>query len=308
MTLGAAVGAAALALSFTPLPSGPWLWVGAVGLGALSGVAAVAWPRRPSWEERVRAGRRRRAGPGGAPPSGQSKFARLGALGPDRALARLGEEIQRAGWATDPDELLGRLVASEGLLVVALAAAVDLGWLPPAPALALGLVPPAMSAAWLMRASARHRSLVMGEMPMLVDLMALEQSGGGVGARRAMELVVARTQGAATGILRDCLSRSASPGSPQLDRELERVAALLRLPVLAALAAVVRIQRQEGIAAGSPMGNLARGLRDRQRDQLTARGRRAMVSMLLPVAVCILLPFILIVLYPALARIAQVFS
>jgi Flp pilus assembly protein TadB len=142
----------------------------------------------------------------------------------------------------------------------------------------------------------------------LVDLMALEQRGGGVGARAAIELVVNRLNGEAALLLRGCLTLSAMAGTPQLDRQLEGAADQLGIPALSALAAVVRVQREEGVAASSPLGQLASGLRDRQKDEMLTRGRRALVTMLLPVAFCILLPFLIIILYPALARLTTAFS
>ena len=101
---------------------------------------------------------------------------------------------------------------------------------------------------------------------------------------------------------------SATAGTPQLDRQLEMAGVQLDIPALSALAAVVRIQREEGVSTSSPLGQLARGLRDRQRDELLARGRKALITMLFPVALCILLPFILIILYPALSRLTTAFS
>ncbi|MGC2191587.1 MAG: hypothetical protein WA751_04570 [Candidatus Dormiibacterota bacterium] len=156
-------------------------------------------------------------------------------------------------------------------------------------------------------AGSRRRAIV-DQLPILVDLMALEQGGGGVGARTAIELVVHRLNGEAAVLLRGCLTSSAMAGTPQLDRQLEGAADQLGIPALSALAAVVRIQREEGVSASSPLGQLARGLRDRQKDEMLSRGRRALVTMLLPVALCILLPFVIIILYPALARLSTAFS
>lgn len=287
---------------------GPLSLAAAALVALLVGMASWVWPRRPSWEEWVLAGRRRRqaAPPGAGSPGGW--LAAAGSHLPRGLQARLRVELDRAGSGLTAEEFLGRnmaALAAAWLLVVALG---SLGWAPlPLLLLAAGL-PPLASAAWLVRATRRRRAGILDELPLLVDLMALEQTGGGIGSRRAMELVVARTTGPAAAILRDCLSRSATPGSPSLDGELEGAADHHRIPALQGLAAVVRIQRDEGIATGSPLGNLARGLRDRQRDRLTERGRRALISMLLPVAACILLPFILIVLFPAISQFGRAFS
>ncbi|MGH7759215.1 MAG: hypothetical protein ACREN7_07875 [Candidatus Dormibacteria bacterium] len=178
----------------------------------------------------------------------------------------------------------------------------------------LGLVPlslllvPLLAGARVAQAAGRRRRLIVDQLPIVVDLMSLEQGGGGVGARKAMELVVGRLGGEAAQLLRSCLTASATAGTPQLDRQLERASDSLGVPALAALAAVVRVQREEGVSTSSPLAHLARGLRDRQRDELVRRGRRALVTMLLPIALCILLPFVLIILFPALVRLSSAFS
>lgn len=119
---------------------------------------------------------------------------------------------------------------------------------------------------------------------------------------------MSRVGGEAAAVLRRCLASSAATGTEPLDRRLEAASSDLQIPSLAALGAVVRLQRQEGISSAAPLGRLARSLRDRQRDDLTARGRRALITMLLPIATCILLPFVLIILYPALERLSGALS
>ncbi len=282
--------------------------LGAVIAGLVTALLVAAWPHPSSWEDRVKAARRRRDNPLANQGPRGSWRTRAGAVWPRHLRSLVQAELERAGSRAPAEEYLGGQIVVEAVTALFLIVAASQGWLSVLGALALAAAPPAVSVLRLARAAAGYRTEIVSELPILVDLMALEQTGGGIGSRRAMELVVARTKGPATSLLRDCLSRSATPGSPALDDELELAAQRHRVPALTALAAVVRMQRQEGIAAGSPLANLARGLRDRQRDQLTERGRRALVSMLLPVAACILLPFILIVLYPAISQFGQVFS
>ncbi len=283
------------------------LLVGAAAVAVLAALAGWTWPRRRTWGERVAAARRRRLqAPGSAdPPRGW--LARAGGRLPRHLRARVRQALDRSGYELGAEELLGRLIAAEAIALV-LATLLVLSTSLPVQLLSVVAVPPLIVAGALQRSARRRRASILGELPLLVDLMALEQAGGGVGARRAMELVVARSAGPAAAIIRDCLTRSATAGSPPLDGELERAAAQYRLATLAALAAVIRIQRAEGIATGAPLGNLARGLRDRQRDRVTEEGRRALVAMLLPVAACILLPFILIVLFPAITQFGKAFS
>ncbi|HVB53330.1 MAG TPA: hypothetical protein VNF24_03935 [Candidatus Acidoferrales bacterium] len=194
------------------------------------------------------------------------------------------------------------------VLASAMLALVVRGLLPASVAVLAVLAVPLAVAARVVQLAGRRRRAIADQLPILVDLMALEQGGGGVGARTAIELVVNRLSGEAALVLRACLAASAMAGTPQLDRQLEGTAEQLGIPALSALAAVVRVQREEGVSASSPLGQLASGLRDRQRDEMLSRGRRALVTMLLPVALCILLPFVIIILYPALARLATAFS
>jgi Flp pilus assembly protein TadB len=298
---------ASVAALLAQVAAGWPLLPGAAGVAALAGLAAWAWPRKRTWGERVVSSRRRRLhSDGGAAPA-TGWLALAGGHLPRDVRDKVRQDLDRAGYQLGAEELLGRLLAAEGaslalgtLLVLAISLPVQL--------LMVVALPPLLVAGAVQRSVRRRRTSILGELPLLVDLMALEQAGGGVGARRAMELVVARSGGPAAAILRDCLTRSATPGSPPLDGELERAAVNIRVAALAALAAVVRIQRAEGIATGAPLGNLARGLRDRQRDRVTEQGRRALVAMLLPVAACILLPFILIVLFPAISQFGKAFS
>ncbi len=298
---------ASLAVLLAQLVTGWPLLLGAAGAAALAGLAGWMWPRKRTWGERVVSARRRRLQSGSGKASRPGWLTLAGGRLPTDLRERVRQELDRAGSGLGAEELLGRLLAAEATVLLLLTfLALTMAW--PAQLLLVVALPPLMVAGGLQRSARRRRSAILGELPLLVDLMALEQAGGGIGARRAMELVVARSAGPAAAIIRDCLIRSATPGSPPLDGELERAAANCRVAALAALAAVVRIQRAEGIATGAPLGNLARGLRDRQRDRVTEEGRRALVAMLLPVAACILLPFILIVLFPAISQFGKAFS
>ncbi len=299
-------------------PAGaPVAIAGAVALGAAAGTAVWLWPARPSWGGWVsrRTSHRRTAAPT-HPDRGLHLLGRAvtagaavaGRLLPAALRPLLLSLLQRGGLELAPEQAVSEqlliMLALAVLLTIPTAAGLIPIWLAVVPVL---LLPPA-TVLGLLRSARNRRRAAMAQLPILVDLMALEQSGGGVGTRRAMELVVARVRGVAAAILRDCLTRSAASGTLPLDRQLEDKAQRLQMPALAAMAAVIRLQREEGISTASPLGNLARGLRDRQRDELTTRGRRALVSMLLPVALCILLPFIMIILYPALERLAGAFQ
>lgn len=295
----------------------PLVVAGALAIGAGAGASVWLWPGRPTWTGWVaRRTAHRRTPAGERPKHGLPLLGRTVATGellagrllPGATRSALLGLLQRGGVDSSPEQVVMEQILITLGAAVLLAIPAIMGVIPVWPVvLVVVLLPPARGLR-LLRAARNRRWATLAQLPVLVDLMALEQSGGGVGARRAMELVVARVRGDAAAILRDCLSRSAASGTPPVDRQMEDVAQSMRMPALAALAAVIRLQREEGISTASPLGNLARSLRDRQRDDLTSRGRRALVSMLLPVALCILLPFILIILYPALERLAGAFQ
>ncbi|MGH7642161.1 MAG: hypothetical protein ACRENX_03960 [Candidatus Dormibacteria bacterium] len=294
-----------------------WVVVGAATLATLAGLLVAAWPRRPTIDEWLRSRAQHRSS---ASPS--AKWYGRGRW--HRTLLRLGGSVDRRlprAARSSLSRLLTRatinaapeIVVSLTLLLTVVVAgtmvtlAVDS--LVPASLSVLSVAAvPLLVVARIAQLAAQRRRAIADQLPLLVDLMALEQGGGGVGPRTAIELVVSRLNGEAAMVLRECLTASAMTGTPQLDQQLEAAAESLAIPALSALAAVVRVQREEGVSVTSPLGQLASGLRDRQRDEMLSRGRRALVTMLLPVALCILLPFVIIILYPALARLSSAFS
>lgn len=227
---------------------------------------------------------------------------------PTATRTALSGVLERAGISTEPETMLSLTLLFMVVVAVAMLELTVQSLIPATVALLVVAAAPLVIGTRVVQLAGSRRRAIVDQLPILVDLMALEQGGGGVGARTAIELVVHRLNGEAAVLLRGCLTSSAMAGTPQLDRQLEGAADQLGIPALSALAAVVRIQREEGVSASSPLGQLARGLRDRQKDEMLSRGRRALVTMLLPVALCILLPFVIIILYPALARLSTAFS
>lgn len=289
----------------------------AAGLAVAVALMAAFWPRRPTADEwLVRRSSRRssahhlRRGVGWfgldllVGQLGSDVYRRL----PGVARTALSGELDRAGLGMAPEMLVSVTLLLTVLLALGLLALVVQGLIPVSLALLAVAAVPLGVAARVVQVAGRRRRAIVDQLPILVDLMALEQGGGGVGARTAIELVVNRLNGEASLLLRSCLTSSAMAGTPQLDRQLEGAADQLGIPALSALAAVVRVQREEGVSSSSPLGRLASGLRDRQKDEMLSRGRKALVTMLIPVALCILLPFVIIILYPALARLSTAFS
>jgi len=290
---------------------------GAALLAILAGLIAATWPRRVTADEWIRQRTRRRSTARREAQHGLWRRVSplvwgLGAAAnrrlPTSFRAVLSNQLSRAGIAIPQETVVSMTLLLMVALACSLTALVLDGFLPLNLAVLIVVAVPLGVAAAVGQRAGRRRRAILDQLPILVDLMALEQGGGGVGARAAIELVVSRLDGEAAMLLRNCLASSATAGTPQLDRQLEGAGTQLDISALSALAAAVRIQREEGVSTSSPLGQLARGLRDRQRDELLTRGRRALVTMLLPVALCILLPFVIIILYPALERLSAAFG
>lgn len=302
------------------MPSSPWTLPVVLSAACLAGatwILAVSWPRRPTLEEWLQRRNSRRTT--SRRPAQVGRWALVSASVmrlssavqrqiPQPLRATLSGSLSRAGIGAPVEVVVAvALILTTALASVMLTLTLQ-GLAPPGLSVLAVLALPLGVLTRVVGLGSRRRRAIGDQLPILVDLMALEQGGGGIGARSAMELVVSRLDGDAAQLLRSCLAASATAGTPQLDRQLEDAARHLDIPSLSALAAVVRVQREEGVATSLPLGLLARGLRDRQRDELLARGRKALVTMLLPVGICILLPFVVIILYPALTRLATAFS
>ena len=290
---------------------------GAALLAVLAGLIAATWPRRITADEWIRHRTQRRSTT--RREAKHDLWRRVSPLvrglgaAADRRLptsfrAALSGQLSRAGIAIPQETVVSMTLLLMVTLTFALTALVLDGFLPLNLAVLVVVAVPLGVAAAVGQRAGRRRRAILDQLPILVDLMALEQGGGGVGPRAAIELVVSRLDGEAGTPSKELPSLLCHSGTPQLDRQLEGAGTHLDISALSALAAAVRIQREEGVSTSSPLGQLARGLRDRQRDELLTRGRRALVTMLLPVALCILLPFVIIILYPALERLSAAFG
>ena len=218
------------------MPSATWPLQILLSAGVLATSAAVLvaiWPRRPTVDEWLgrRALRRDSA----------LRIQRVGGLGwlfagarglagslyghlPPASRAALSGLLEREGLGTEPETLFSATLLLTVVAAVVLLAMAGDGLVPLGIALvAVVAAPLAVVGRVVQRANCRRRA-IMDQLPLLVDLMALEQGGGGVGARTAIELVVTRLNGEAAMLLRTCLTSSAMAGTPQLDRQLELAA------------------------------------------------------------------------------------
>ncbi len=296
-------------------PTGTALGLAAAAtLAGISTAVVACLPRRPtlaSWlGHRKRAGLRPiRAHVDGRRPARSRSTWGWRLRGWPASIARSlaswwARRVRQAGIESRPSEVLGGLAGLTAAVTACLLLLARTGILTLPPPIVAGIAAgvPLVGAAEIVQRGQRRRRSVLLQLPILADLVVLEQTGGGIGLRHALEEVVTRVGGVASDALLGCLTQSALTGADHLDESMDRVALELALPALASLATVARLQRTEGAAVAPLLRQLASTLRDQQRDALLAAGKRAVVQMLIPTGLCILLPFIVLVLYPAVAR------
>lgn len=267
----------------------------ALAAGAATGLALVAAAQRPSPREAADWLRRR-----ARPATGVRPVAPL-AAGRHRWTPWLERLARRAGWRESPERVVaGALCASAALAFLGAGLGVWLqapGVMVAAPLMgALG--GPMLGYLALIRAVRRRRRLLLAELAPTLELLGLELSGGG-SALAALSAVSMRTSGALAAELRQILVASQVAGSDPVDKRLDELGERLDLPPLRSLAALLGTSRAYGSGALLGVRALAADLRRTQRRELIAVSRRALNRVLIPSAVGVLLPFLAILLFPA---------
>lgn len=202
--------------------------------------------------------------------------------------------IERAGWDESPER-----VAALGVALGACfsgACALVSAWLAPLGA-AAGV---AVVALWLRAAGDRRRTRLGGELVPLLELFTLELSGGG-SALAALGSVSLQVEGELAGELRRMLISSQVTGSQSFEARLIEYSELIGLPALATLATILGADREFGTGASQGARALATDLRRTQRRDLITHSRRALNHVLLPAAVGVLLPFLGVLMFPAVS-------
>ena len=206
---------------------------------------------------------------------------------------RLGRDIERAGWHERPE----RVVVFAATLAACLAA-LGLGTgslLISGVGLAVGFILPLIV---LRDAIVRRRRRLEGELVPLLELFTLELSGGG-GAISALGAVTMQVRGELASDLRRLLIASQVAGSASFESRLVEYSERLEIPAIASLATILAASREYGTGVVQGVRALATDLRRAQRRALIAHSRRALNHVLLPAAVGVLLPFLAILMFPA---------
>lgn len=260
--------------------------------GGREGIDAASWLAR-----------RRQAQPApGADPQGPwSK-----ALDVAGARNRLVSVVDRAGWKESPERVAAFALALSGCTAVLGVASASVMPVSSAAVFGvLGFVSGLGSCALALRSAvAGRRRRLAAELVPLLELFTLELSGGG-SALSALGSVTTKVQGELAFDLRRLLIASQVAGSLPFESRLMQYSEHLDLPALASLATILGASREYGTGVVHGVRALATDLRHAQRRELIAHSRRALNHVLIPAAVGVLLPFLAVVMFPAVTALQR---
>ena len=218
----------------------------------------------------------------------------------------LDASIRRAGWSETPERVLVlTLVRSAVLAAIGSSSGQLFG---PSAAVALALAGAAAGVAWsaysLHAAITRRRARLARELAPLLELFILELGGGG-SALAALGSVTLQIDGELAYELRRLLIASNVLGSQSFESRLNHLATDLQIPAIASLATIIAAGREYGTSVAPGVRALASDLRQSQRRELIAHSRRALNHVLFPAAIGVLLPFLCILLFPAVTTLQR---
>jgi Flp pilus assembly protein TadB len=223
-----------------------------------------------------------------------------------KARGRLAAEIVRAGWRDSPERVVAlTVISSGGLAALGLSTVVVV---PPGTAAALAIAGAATGTAAvayaLRSAVSNRRRRLTRELAPLLELFVLELGGGG-SPISALGSVTMQLDGELAGELRRLLIASHVSGSATFEARLRECSDRLRLPALGSLATILTASREFGTGVTQGVRALAADLRRAQRRELIAHSRRALNHVLFPAAIGVLLPFLAILLFPAVTALQR---
>lgn len=222
------------------------------------------------------------------------------------ARVKLAADLERAGWRESPERVavLGiALAACLGMLGASTASALTLGGAAVvcAGGIVTGLGLPVFA---LRSAIAKRRKRLEGELVPLLELFTLELGGGG-SAVSALGSVTMQVQGELATDLRRLLIASQVAGSTSFESRLIDYSERLEIPAIGSLATILAASREYGTGAVHGARALATDLRRSQRRELIAHSRRALNHVLLPAAIGVLLPFLAVLMFPAVTALQR---
>jgi Flp pilus assembly protein TadB len=152
----------------------------------------------------------------------------------------------------------------------------------------------------LVRAARVRRELLLGQLSPILELVSLELSGGAP-PMLALEAVLGRARSELATAMRAQLIGSRVAGSASFDGRLAMLGDRLDLPALHSMAMILGLSRDYGSGVGHGIRALAADLRRARRRRVIELSRGALNRVLMPAAVGVLLPFMAILLFPAVA-------
>jgi Flp pilus assembly protein TadB len=237
---------------------------------------------------------------------GLTRAAMVSALHVRDVRAKLASDLERAGWRESPERVTVFAVALSACLAVLGASMVSV--VPAGSAVAMcaaGIVAgfglPLLA---LRSAIAGRRRRIEGELAPLLELFTLELGGGG-SALSALGSVTVQVQGELASDLRRLLIASQVTGSASFESRLVDYSERLEIPAIGSLATIVASSREYGTGVVQGVRTLAADLRRAQRRELIAHSRRALNNVLLPAAVGVLLPFLAVLMFPAVSALQR---
>jgi Flp pilus assembly protein TadB len=202
--------------------------------------------------------------------------------------------IERSGWRESPERI--------AVMALSLAFCMALvGWMIAPFVAPIGFIAGCVLVlASLNSAIERRRRRLSGELVPLLELFTLELSGGGSGLA-ALGSVTTQVEGDLAADLRRMLIASQVTGSASFEARLLEYSERVGIPALASLATILAASREYGTATSQGVRALATDLRRAQRRELITHSRRALNHVLLPAAVGVLLPFLGVLMFPAVS-------
>jgi Flp pilus assembly protein TadB len=220
--------------------------------------------------------------------------------------ARLEADLERAGWRESPERVTVFAIALSACLAVLGASTVSV--VPSGSAAAISVVGilsgfglPLLA---LRSAIAHRRRRMEGELAPLLELFTLELGGGG-SALSALGSVTVEVQGELASDLRRLLIAAQVAGSASFESRLVEYSERLEIPAIGSLATILASSREYGTGVVQGVRTLATDLRRTQRRELIAHSRRALNHVLLPAAVGVLLPFLAVLMFPAVTALQR---
>ena len=156
----------------------------------------------------------------------------------------------------------------------------------------------------LERRVTRRRSLILMELPTLLDMLTLATSAG-MALEQALDEVARYSEGVVAREVRFVARELALGQRRNLLEALEALSERLATPEVEHVLGRMTAAYEQGLPLGQALAAHAQALRERQRLHIVEEGGKASVRMLLPVALLILPALFVVVLVPAAAELTR---